>query len=57
VVDDSKLPLDNTRSERSLRKIVVLVSLCASCLSTRNLEGPIVSRITTRAPGSLRAAA
>jgi hypothetical protein len=57
VLDDGRLPLDNTRAERSLRKIVVLVSLCTSRSSTRNLEGSIVAGIATRAPRALAAAA
>jgi hypothetical protein len=57
VLADGRLPLDNTRAERSLRKIVVLVSLCTSRSSTRNLEGSIVAGIATRAPRALAAAA
>jgi hypothetical protein len=57
VLDDGRLPLDNTRAERSLRKIAVLVSLCTSSLSTRNLEGSIIAGIATRATRALAAAA
>ena len=54
-VDDVNLPLDNTRSERALRKIVNSVSLCASSSSTRNIEGVRIGRISTRATSTLAA--
>ena len=57
VLEDPRLPLDNTRAERALRKIVMLVSLCASSSSAWNLERPVVSRIPTRATGPVLAAA
>jgi transposase len=57
VLDDPRLPLDNTRSERSLRKIVSLVSLCTSCSSARNLERSIIARIATRTTCASLAAA
>ena len=57
VLDDGRLPLDNTRSERSLRKIVMLVSLCTSCSNTRNFESSIVPGIATRTPWTSTAAA
>ena len=56
-LDDPNVPIDNNGTERCLRGVVVLVSLCTSSSSTRNLEGSIVPGIATRAPRALAAAA
>jgi transposase len=56
-LDDPRLALDNNATERALRGVVVLDSLCTSCSNTRNLESSIVSGIATRAPGMSTAAA
>lgn len=54
---DPQLPLDNNASERALRIIAVLVSLCSSSSSARNLESPVVAQISTRATGTTLVAA
>ena len=49
VLDNEKLPLDNTRAERALRKIVMIGSLCISPSSTWNSQCPVACRLATRA--------
>ena len=48
-LDDPRLRLENNASERALRTIAILVSLCASSSSTRNLKSSIVPGNATRA--------
>jgi transposase len=48
-LDDARIPVDNNASERALRVIASLVSLCASSSNAGNLERVIVARISTRA--------
>jgi transposase len=55
-LDDGRLPLSNNISELNLRRQVVLVSLCTSSSSTRNLQGSFIARIATRATSTLAAA-
>jgi transposase len=56
-LENARIPLDNNASERALRRVVTLVSLCTAFLSTRNLESAIISRIATRASREFTAAA
>ncbi len=48
VLLDGDIPLDNTRAERALRKIVGVVSLCISSSSTWDSQDAIVARNSTR---------
>lgn len=49
ILDSGDLPLDNTRAERALRKIVMRGSLCISLSSTWKPECAVVSGFATRA--------
>lgn len=54
---DSAVGLDNNATERALRGIVILVSLCVSSSSAWNVESSVIPRITTRATRTLLTAA
>jgi hypothetical protein len=57
VLDDGLLVLENNRSERELRRIVVDRSLCTLSLSARNPESAVVPENPRRATGALAAVA
>jgi transposase len=56
-LDDARIPLDNNASERALRRVASVVSLCSPSSSARNHESAVVTRITTRTTSAVAPAA
>ena len=55
-LSNGEIPIHNNSSERGLRRIVIVVSLCTSSSSTWNHKSTVVTRIATRATDAFAAA-